>query len=238
MRKIGAWGLLLMNLLFLACDDGRIYEEVVATPEEGRVVKLSGRLTGAENWSSGYSVVVAGFDDEKEYAIITKAIPSAECREVVLAGISDEVTRIELCVVNRLRKRILTYEAFDCPVTADTIRLDAGSKDLGMYATLQGQLFNTTCANCHGASTHAAAGLFLTEGKSYDALVNQPSVKVEDKLLVAPGDADGSVLYQTLATRISTAWNYDHTKEVLSDAWLGVLEDWIDDGAERQSEGE
>lgn len=233
MRKIGAWGLLLVNLLFFACDDGRIYEEVVATPEEGRVVKLTGRLTGAENWASGYNVVLAGFDDEKEYAIITKAIPATECKEVVLAGISDDVKRIELCVVNRLRKRILTYETFDCPITADTIRLDVGVKDLGMYATLQSQLFNTTCANCHGASTQAAAGLFLTEGKSYDALVNQPSLKVTDKLLVKPGDADESVLYQTLATRISTEWNYDHTKEVLSDEWIDVLEDWIDEGANK-----
>lgn len=233
MRKIGALGLLLMNLLFFACDDGRIYEEVVVTPEEGRVVKLTGRLTGAENWTSGYTVVVAGFDDEKEYAIITKSVPTTECKEVVLAGISDEVKRIELCVINRLRKRILTYETFDCPVTADTIRLDAGVKDLGMYATLQNQLFNTTCANCHGASTQAAAGLFLTEGKSYEALVNQPSLKVADKLLVKPGDADESVLYQTLATRISAAWNYDHTKEVLSDEWIDVLEDWIDGGANK-----
>lgn len=233
MKKIVALAILLTVLLFSSCDDGRIYEEVVAIPEEGRVVKLTGKLTGAENWSSGYNVVVAGFDDTKEYAIITKAIPADECREVVLSGISDEVTRIELCVVNRLRKRILSYETFDCPVTADTIRLDAGTKDVGMYASLQSQLFNTTCANCHGASTHAAAGLYLTEGKSYDALVNQPSVKVTDKLLVSPGDADGSVLYQTLATNISTAWNYDHTKEVLSDAWLDVLEDWIEDGAKK-----
>ena len=233
MKQIGALVVLLTVLLSLSCDDGRIYEEVVVLPEEGRVVKLTGMLTGAENWSSGYNVVVAGFDDTKEYAIITKAIPASECREVVLSGISDEVTRIELCVVNRLRKRILSYETFDCPVTADTIRLDVGTKDVGMYASLQSQLFNTTCANCHGASTHAAAGLYLTEGKSYDALVGQPSVKVSGKQLVSPGDADESILYQTLATHISAAWNYDHTKEVLSDAWLDVLEDWIDDGAKK-----
>lgn len=233
MKKTLVFCVILLHLVCLSCDDGRIYEEVVAIPEEGRVVKLTGLLTGAENWSSGYSVVVAGFDDTNDYAIITKAIPTTECREVVLSGINDEVTRIELCVINRLRKRILSYEAFDCPVSADTIRLEAGSMDVGMYATIQSQLFNTTCANCHGASTHAAAGLFLTEEKSYDALVNQPSQKVSGKLLVSPGDADESILYQTLATNISTVWNYDHTKEVLSDAWLDVLEDWIDDGAKK-----
>jgi len=80
MKKIVALAVLLTVLLFSSCDDGRIYEEVVAIPEEGRVVKLTGKLTGAENWSSGYNVVVAGFDDTKEYAIITKAIPDDECR--------------------------------------------------------------------------------------------------------------------------------------------------------------
>ena len=231
MKKSLAFLMTFIAFVCVSCDDGRIYEEAVAIPEEGRVVKLTGLLTGAENWSSGYNVVVAGFDDEGDYAIITKAIPSTECKEVVLSGISDDVTRIELCVVNRLRKRILSYEVFDCPVTADTIRLDAGTRNLGMYATLQSQLFNTTCANCHGASTYAAAGLFLTEGKSYQALVGKPSIKVPDKLLVNPENADESVLYQALATKISATWSYDHTKEVLSDEWLDVVEDWIDDGA-------
>ena len=231
MKKTLAFLIIFFNFVFVSCDDGRIYEEHLIMPEEGRVVKLTGNLIGAEKWSSGYSVVVAGFDETKDYAVITKAIPLTECREVVLSGISDEVTHVELCVVNRLRKRILSYGTFECPLVTDTIRLDVGTKDVGMYAAIQSQLFNTTCANCHGASTQAAAGLFLTDGKSYGALVNKYSRKVEDKLLVKPNDADGSILYQALATNISAMWNYDHTKEVLSDEWLDVLEDWIDDGA-------
>lgn len=222
----------IFTLLFSAsCDDGPIFEHQVALPEEGRVVKLTGELKGMDSWTSGYNVVIAGFADEGDYAIISKALPASDCTEMVLAGISDEVTRIELCVVNRLRKRVLSYQTFHCPMTADTIRLEAGKKDLGMYATLQSQLFNTTCANCHGASTYAAAGLDLTEGKSYAAMVNQPSKKVSDAWLVKPGDADESVLFQTLATNISATWSYDHTKEVLSDKWLDVMEDWIDNGA-------
>lgn len=215
----------------LSCDDGRIYEEYVSVPETGRVVKVTGMLSGAADWSAGYSVVVAGFNDEKDYAIITKSVPAADCSEIVISGISDDVTRIELCVVNRLRKRIVTYRSYECPFTADTIRLDAGTINLGMFSTLQNQLFNTTCANCHGASTHAAAGLFLTEGRSYGAIINKPSAKVEGCLLVLPGNADESVLYQTLATKISETWNYDHTKEILSDDMLEVMEDWINDGA-------
>lgn len=222
-------------LLFTACDDGRIYEENAVMPEEGRIVKLTGQMTGIGNWSSGYSIVMAGFDDESNYAIITKAIPATENQpiEVVLAGINENVTHMELCVINRLRKRILTLRSFDCPVTSDTIRLEIGTLDAGMYSTIQAQLFNTTCANCHGASTHAAAGLYLTEGKSFEALVGQSSTKEEGRMLVQPGNADESVLYRTLATNISAEWNYDHTKEVLSDEWLDVLEDWINNGANK-----
>lgn len=217
----------------LSCDDGRIYEELVDVPEEGRVVQLTGHLSGLGNWSDRYSVVVAGYDDESDYAIITKAVPQTEGGEVkvVLSGISDEVSRIDLCVINRLRKRMLSFRSFECPYVADTIRLDVGTLDVGMYSSIQSQLFDKTCANCHGASTFAAAGLYLTPGKSYAALVGQPSAKFPEILLVSPGDADESLLYQTLSSSISQEWSYDHTKEVLSDEWKDIIEDWIDDGA-------
>ena len=42
-----------------------------------------------------------------------------------------------------------------------------------------------TCAHCHGGSSSAAANLYLTEGKSYEALVNRPSKKVDGMLLVS-----------------------------------------------------
>lgn len=222
-------------LLLTACDDGRIYEEFTSIPEEGRVVKLEGQITGIDSWSPGYSVVIAGFDDKSNYAILTKSIPTAESLSegVVLAGINENVTHIELCITNRLRKRILTLRKFDCPITPDTIRLNAGSLDAGMFSAIQTNIFNTTCANCHGASNHAAAGLFLTEGKSFKAIVGQPSTKEEGRNLVMPGNAEESVLYRALATNISKGWKYDHTKEVLSDELLDVLENWINNGANK-----
>lgn len=231
MKKALLFLMIFFNFVFVACDDGRIYEENMVIPEEGRVVKLTGEITGAGNWSAGYTVAVAGFKEDDDYAIITKAVSTAGCKEVILSGINEQVTQIELCVVNRLRKRVLSMATFDCPVMADTIRLEVGTIDIGMYATIQRQLFNTTCANCHGASTQAAAGLFLTEGRSYEALVGQPSQKLPEMLLVEPKNVDKSVLYQTLSSDISKDWNYDHTKEVLSEDWLDLLEDWIDDGA-------
>ena len=57
-----------------ACDEGRIYENAVVATGEGRTVKMTGRISGVDKWSGDYSVVVAGFDDESDYAIIITAV--------------------------------------------------------------------------------------------------------------------------------------------------------------------
>ena len=89
-----AFSLLVTGLT--SCDDGRIYENTGFVPREGRVLKLSGKFSGINKWSEGYSIVVAGFDDESEYAIVSKVIPTPETDggevEVILSGISEEVT--------------------------------------------------------------------------------------------------------------------------------------------------
>lgn len=217
-----------MMMLLTSCDDGRLYENQVIHPEEGRVVKLTGNISGIDEWTNGYSVVVAGFTNESEYAIISKSVTTGNDgrTEVVLSGINDEVQRVELCVTNRLRKRILTFQAvgLDSP---DTIRMEVGTINLGVYTSIQEQLFNTTCTSCHGASTFAGAGLYLTEEKSYDALVGKPSLLISDMLLVNPGDANTSVLYQAIATDISSTWRQDHSNMVMNTAMRDVVKDWI-----------
>ena len=55
-----AFSLLVTGLT--SCDDGRIYENTGFVPREGRVLKLSGKFSGINKWSEGYSIVVAGFD--------------------------------------------------------------------------------------------------------------------------------------------------------------------------------
>lgn len=218
-----------LTMALASCDDGRLYEKPVVLPEEGRVVKLTGNLSGVGEWTGGYSIVVAGFADDSEYAVISKSVSTgADGRaEVVLSGIKDDVQRVELCVINRLRKRILTLCAADDSDAADTIRLEVGTMNVGMYAAIQEQLFNSTCTSCHGASTFAGGGLYLTEGKSYDALVGTPSQLADDKLLVEPGNADASVLYQAIATRVSATWRQDHSNMVMNTAMRDVVKDWI-----------
>ena len=61
-------GCLLLLAYITSCDDGRIYEKTETLSEEGRTLRMSGRISGINKWPDGYSVVVAGFSDESEYA--------------------------------------------------------------------------------------------------------------------------------------------------------------------------
>lgn len=230
MKKLGLMTAVCMGISFSACDDGRLYEHHVAIPEEGRVVKLTGQLTGIDDWANGYNVVVAGFTDDSEYAVISKTVSANEegKAEIVLSGINDEVQSVEFCVVNRLRKRILTFLKADLQTT-DTIRMEVNQMNVGMYATIQEQLFNTTCISCHGASTFAAKGLYLTEEKSYGAMVNVPSAIRPDSMLVNPGDATTSVLYHALANDLDATLSRPHHEMISTQAtnWPNIVRDWI-----------
>ena len=218
-------GCLLLLAYITSCDDGRIYEKTETLSEEGRTLRMSGRISGINKWPDGYSVVVAGFSDESEYAV--------DEIQVTMTGVSDKVTTIELCVINRLRKRVISFRSMD-DLTAvdDTILMDVGTVDAGMYHGIQEKVFNTTCAHCHGGGSSAAGNLYLTEGKSYEALVNHPSKKVDGMLLVKPGSAQESVLHTLLNTTISSTWGYDHSKEILSSPILTLIDDWINNGAQ------
>ena len=200
-------GYLLLLAYITSCDDGRIYEKTETLSEEGRTLKMSGKINGISKWPDGYSVVVAGFNDESEYAVVTKTIPAVEDDEiqVTMTGVSDKVTTIELCVINKLRKRVISFQSMD-DLTAvdDTILMDVGTVNVGMYHGIQEKVFNTTCAHCHGGSSSAAANLYLTE----------------------------SVLHTLLNTTISSTWGYDHSKEIVSSPILTLIDDWINNGAQ------
>ena len=225
--------------LLAACDDGRIYEEQTVIPQEGLSLKMTGRISNIGSWPSGYSLVVAGFNEESAYAVVSKIVPNpaADGGEVTveMSGITDEVTSLELCVTDRLRRRVHTFCKTDISAAVDNVvTMDVGTQDVGMYGVVQTEVFTPSCAACHGASAGgAAAGLHLTEGHSFAALVNQPATCRPEMLRVSPGNADGSLLYLVLSRDGDTA--HPHTdildakrKTVL----LQLIEDWIDHGAQ------
>lgn len=203
------------------------------TYEEGYSVRLVGTFSGTDRWTDGYSVVLAGFRDGSEYAVISKALPLYEAEvEMDLNGIGDEVDELKLCAVNRLRESVYdfcTWRTEGLDLQADTVRLLVDAPlDLGMYACLQQGVFDRTCVACHGAGERPAAGLSLLEGVSRQQLLEQPST-------VVPGDADGSVLYQMVATELSRGMGIDHSDMLAADGTeLKLLKDWMDHGTDKE----
>ena len=218
-------GLLALLALAASCDDGRLYADRLILPEEGRVVRLTATLDGLDTWADGYSVVLAGFGEGSDYAVIA----DDGTVDITMSGVAEEVTTLEVCAINRIRKRVATYYELDCSTLADdTLRIDAGRLDVGMFATIQQDIFDRTCTGCHGEGRW----LDLSAGASHATLVGQPSTVFEGRTRVLPGHAAESVLYTILTTDESANLATDHqTQFTLSDEQFALIEDWIDGGA-------
>ena len=221
-----AISILILSIFSLfSCDDGKIYDQKATVPAEGSCLRLSAKITGIDQWPSKYSVVVAGFS-ENDYATISKGITGTAADgsvEVVLGGIPETVSRVEICVINRLRERIVSFYSTDFEPQRDTVVLEAGTIDAGMFNSIQAEVF------CHGERTAAAAGLHLTAVKSYGQLVGKKADLSEEGLsLVEPGDAGNSFLMTVLREDIV---RFNHTDIITSYELLDMIEDWIDNGA-------
>ena len=227
--------------LLSACDDGRIYPETAATAE-GKTVVMEGVLNGLDNWSSNYRVSIAGFEDANdEYASVSKVITTSDIKDgkttVELSGLKSEIKLVRLCILDRLRRHIVTFSEVDVSNATEPVKMDVGTVNISMFNAIQQNYFNTTCANCHGASNRAAAGLYLTEGKSYNALVGADSRKVEGKKLVEPNNAANSVLHMVLNQQSVDGISMDHYDLVSEKNKLTILpliDSWINNGAKEK----
>jgi len=229
---------ILTTLSLASCDDGRIYPETAATAE-GKTVVMEGVLKGFDSWSSSYRVSIAGFEHaDDEYANVSKVISASDLTNgkvsVELSGIKGEVKLVRLCILDRLRRHIVSFSEVDISNATETVKMDVGTLDISMFNSIQQNYFNTTCANCHGASNRAAAGLFLTEGQSYKALVDIDSKRVEGKKLVETNNASNSVLHMVLNQQSVEGISMDH-RDLVSEknelTILPLIDSWINNGA-------
>ena len=110
-KNYGIFVLLSVAMGLTACDDGSIPRKEHTATHTGFAAKLTGHITGADSWPEYYQLVLAGFGDS-EYAT-TQVLVSPDANSNVsltLPNIGSNVKTIELCVTNRLRKRVLTYQ--------------------------------------------------------------------------------------------------------------------------------
>lgn len=219
-----------------SCDDGPIYDNPVYD-EEGAVVKMEGRLTGTQTWPENYSIAVGGFESIDNYAVISKVLPAADgAFTIVMSGVPANVEDVELCVLNRLRQRVMSFKTKELAGVRDTLLFDVGDVDVSMMAAIQQSVLDQSCVACHGANGYSAAGLDLTEGHSYADLVNAESRKLPGQKLVEPGNKENSVLHQLLNSDVSASWRQNHADMLNKEraaALLMLIDNWIDNGAKK-----
>lgn len=233
-KNFGIFAALLATLpLWCACDDGSVPRKEYVSTASGLTAKLTATITGTTNWPDYYQIAFAAFDDDSEYSLTQVQITTDTTNAVyTLSNLDDDAETIELCVTNRLRKRILTFASADVTdAIDDTVTLEAGTIDAAMFATIQANIFNKQCAQCHGGSTSAAAELYLTEGLSYNCLVNQPSTQVDTGIRVIPGNADQSILPKVINEGNVLNFDYNHEYLITDDALLRLIDEWIDNNA-------
>ncbi len=218
-----------------ACDDGRIYTNV-DVDTYGRSAKLTGTVTGLGDWADDYYVAVAGFTSDSEYASISKKVKADANGNVslVMNNIPDDVTSVQLCVLDRLRRHVVTLQEADIEGIRDTIRMEVSAMDASMFGAIQKSFLNTTCVNCHGASNHSAAGLNLTEGHALADMVGVDSKRVSGHKIVEAGNASRSVLHMVLNDEKVDGISMNHFDLVSEDnanTLLPMIDNWINHGA-------
>ncbi len=222
--------------LFCGCDEGKIYPSEILGAEDGITVILSGNITGAEGYSgTGYSLVLAVFEEGSDFAEVSKAVEAGDSK-VEINNVKVEEGRAELCVINSLRKRVLTLASIDIPKSpaenGGVVSFEVGDVNVAPFEAISSRIFSTACIQCHGGTSHSAAGLNLSREQAYSMLVNVPSAVEEGMFRVRPEEITESTLWEAVATDASAHWSFNHSN-LLTAEESGFISNWIEKGAEK-----
>ena len=223
-------------MLTAGCDDGRIYPTDSTVATDGLNVTVDCEIIGASGWnlSSDYHLALAAFGtDGSRYATVSSNINASNgSGRLALSSVPQESATIEVCVLDRLRKRVISFASFElagAPVEGDTVRLSAASPiEADLLSALQSNVFTPTCSACHGGGALPAASLSLMPGQTLGMLVGVDSHLTPAMKRVAPGLPDSSLLYRALTTDLSASWAYDHSVEVVDNDMRALLRLWIE----------
>lgn len=217
-----------------SCDSGDIYPEEKKPDGTDIDVNATFRFSHIETFPESYKVIFGSFKDDSPYPISSVVIskPSSDKDlSISLNNIPKEATYVALYLVQEhSNAQIYPFYKYtiDSPLEED-LEIPLQEIDLAVSGRIQHQVFSQ-CLQCHGGSGFAAAGLYLTEDKSFSMLVNGTAKNSAEKKLVTPHNAQGSFLMDVLK---GEALQSRHSSlSSLKDDDITLVEQWINDGAE------
>jgi len=119
-----------------------------------------------------------------------------------------------------------------CPVNDPAPPVE---RDVSFSMEIQ-PILTELCASCHsegGFAVTVGIPLLLTEGLAYDELISQPSVQDPAFTFVIPSNAANSLLYQKVSDDSPPVGStMPLFGERLTSEELGLIRDWIEQGAQ------
>lgn len=222
--------LLIVSCTLSGCDDGKIYP---TEPEEQEriAITLSVSFQEIEIWPQAYTLVFGAFEEGETSPYLSKRLvaptESDEWIDLELTGLRPSTHHVSIAVVNRGREVQYEYFRYALEGEVESVDLEPVQLSLVQFKRIQQQIFSSYCSRCHGEGNSAAAGLFLSAGKSHESLVGRSS-SLREEILVKPYQPNQSFLLQVLTEDLI---NYNHT-DVLPEAELiELIRAWIDVGA-------
>ncbi len=228
--------LLTVFTLLTGCDEGKVYPE--GTTVHTMFARLDVTLKGKEAWPQKDLIVLAAFGDDTSLPLSTTVIPeptAASNTASVSLGLTGSEKTLAVSIVTKGTTRQVLYNFYTYPISefSEEITLPIKEIDLASFDRIQTQIFDANCVACHGGSTTAAAGLYLTEGKSYEAIVGRAaSLSGEGKMIVCPEKLDDSFIMDILQSDIL---RYNHSDIFASTPeFITLMKTWITEGASRE----
>lgn len=221
-------------LMLTSCDDGDLHP-TEAGGADGQQVTLEAAFSGLKAWPAAYQLTLAAYGEDTENPLMSIQIPEPKTESgtvsLSLNGIPDATKTIGISILTKGRKLIYNYYTYDISNATETGNITLPVKEINVasFDRIQHQVFNNYCAACHGAGDRAAAGLYLTEGKSHAALVNIiADLSAANKKLVEPGMPSQSFIIDILTQDIV---NYNHTDVLPEEELVTLIKTWITNGA-------
>ncbi len=222
-------------LLFVACDSGDIYPEEnqnFANIEVDATFSFSNLNAFPEQ---DYQILFGCFEENTAKPITSKTIQKAKNENEPVFVSMEKIpinTKYIRLVLSNIKTGTTVFTFFEKElenIPAEKITIKDQNINLLQYKRIQQQVFSQ-CIQCHGGSERAAAGLYLTEGKSYDHLYQIRS-KTSTKLRVEPFSVANSYIMDVLKEKTLVA---PHTSifTTISPDDITLIEEWIKTGAE------
>ncbi len=215
------------------CDSGDIYPKENDNGTDIDVVAHF-RFSNTETFPENYKIIFGSFNDDLQHPISSKVVSKpAEGEDITvsLINIPENATFLGLYLVHEYSNQKI-YPFYVYPITKtldEDIDLPLQNINLAVFGRIKKQVFSQ-CVQCHGGSGSAAAGLFLTDDKSYEMTVDVTAKRNAEKKRISPNNVQNSFLIDILKGEALTGQHSSLSS--LKDDDITLIERWIKNGAE------